>query len=204
LMWEVDSQATQDFIESFWAAHIHDWSNLEMDRMAPLDRLMVGKGWDHVYKGGEVFFRANGLSFMVTGCDLSYAAALLTNLSGNEEPLIWAKRLAHRYVETRNPATGIACGVYTQHYVRNSDFGDDYKDHFDNPYTEPFPFLIRSGDPFFRSLLFGQISSNPGTIGNIWASPYIGELILGRILGDKGREFVQWASEEMTAWAKEA
>lgn len=34
LMWSVDSKATKTFIESFWSAHILDWSNLDMNRIS--------------------------------------------------------------------------------------------------------------------------------------------------------------------------
>jgi len=116
-MWEVDSEATERFIESFWFVHILDWSDLDMDRIGGLEgSLRVPKGWEHEYKGGPVFFKSKlpwGTSFMNAGSDLFYAAAILSKLSSDKEPLVWGKRLAHRYVEIRNPKTGISCNKFT-------------------------------------------------------------------------------------------
>jgi pectate lyase len=114
MMWKVNPEATKQFIEAFWSAHILDWANLDMDRIAYFD---VGSGepWKHEYKGGPVFFKSKvswAHSFITTGSDLFCAAAVLTNLSGEKEPLVWGKRLAHRYVETRHPKTGISA-TYT-------------------------------------------------------------------------------------------
>jgi pectate lyase len=57
LMWQVYPNETRDYVESFWAAHIINWSNLDLCRYAPLDSYRVTKGWDHEYKGGPVFFK---------------------------------------------------------------------------------------------------------------------------------------------------
>jgi pectate lyase len=122
LMWQVNPKATEELIQAMWAAHILDWSNLDMDRSAPLDRLSVPKGWQQEYKGGPVFFEG-GSSMMAIGCDLFYAAAVLSELSGQEEPLTWAKRLAYRYIETRDTKVGISSGKYTlPRFVDNSEY----------------------------------------------------------------------------------
>ncbi|MBA7634362.1 hypothetical protein ES703_41946 [subsurface metagenome] len=34
LMWQVNPDVTKTFIESFWSAHILDWSNLDMNRIS--------------------------------------------------------------------------------------------------------------------------------------------------------------------------
>ena len=106
-MWEVDPKATKQFIEAYWSAHIDDWTKLAMDRHGSFDeRLEIP--WEHEYKGGPVFFVADGASMYCAGSDLVRAAVILSKLSGKKEPFIWAKRLAHRYVETRNSKTGIS------------------------------------------------------------------------------------------------
>src|SRR4030042_1452631 len=105
LMWEVNPQATKQFIEAFWSAHILDWADLEMNRHGSLSGTLE-KPWDYEYNGGPVFFEGKGISFSSTGNDLSYGAAMLTKLSGEKVPLDWAKRLSHRYVETSNPDVG--------------------------------------------------------------------------------------------------
>ena len=52
LMWEVTQDGLRDYVESFWAAHILNWSNLDMLRYAFLDAHKVTKGWNHEYRGG--------------------------------------------------------------------------------------------------------------------------------------------------------
>ena len=36
LMWKINPKATEQFIESFWSAHIVDWSNLDMNRIGSI------------------------------------------------------------------------------------------------------------------------------------------------------------------------
>jgi pectate lyase len=197
LMWDVNPDVTRRMIESFWASHIWDWSNLDMDRHGPFDRVWIPRGWDHEYKGGPVFFQSKvrwARSFSVTGSDLFYAAAILSSLSGDKRPLVWGKRLAHRYVETRHPKTGISDVIY------NLSGWDEQKWHQFPEYSPR-----HSKDP--RIAFFPH---NPFPTDNrLWSGtplihPYIGQLLLGEILGTEGKEFKQWALEELTAWGKVA
>ena len=203
LMWEVDPEATKEFIESFWSAHILDWSNLDMDRIGRLDRpLRVPKGWKHEYKGGPVFFKSKlpwGFSPATTGSDLVRAAAILSKLSGEKHSLIWAKRLVHRYVETRNPKTGIAAYVYNRDNLDSAQyqFGDDFRGHLVSD-GMLFPYHPTMGDPFVRQFMLRLGISYD--IANWWMSYFL----LGEILGAEGKEFTQWALEELTASGKVA
>jgi len=190
LMWEVDANATRDFIDSFWAAHILDWSNLDMNRIGRLSStLRIPKGWNETYKGGHVFFDSwPHNAFINTGTDLFHAAAFLAKQTGEKEPLIWAKRLAYRYVETRHPSTGISSIVYNQGTWANTNdqLLEDFKEHFGDPRTTRFP-PLRFSRPLFP---------NP----NVY--PWICYLLVGDMLDPEGKEFTQWALEELTAWGK--
>ncbi len=215
LMWEVDSSATKQFIETFWSAHILDWSNLDMNRYEMVSERFENP-WQHEYKGGPVFFRSkirNGISFMSTGSDLYYAAALLCKLSGEKEPLLWSKRLANRYVETRNAKTGISGCIYN---LRQTDqamaqFGDDFRGHIVNLGTI-FPVYPQLDDYVHptRSLTVSQPSRTRfrgfGMRGGAYHGlrPWICQLLLGEIMGGDGKEFNQWALEELTAIGKVA
>lgn len=86
LMWEVDAEATRQFVEAFWAAHIINWSNLDMNRVGRPFNASLEEPWIQAYKGGPVFFQSVGRSFLSTGSDLFYAAGILTKLSGDREP----------------------------------------------------------------------------------------------------------------------
>ncbi|MFQ6042008.1 MAG: hypothetical protein ACE5PV_14210 [Candidatus Poribacteria bacterium] len=107
-LYKVDSDATQFAIEGFWHKHIKDWSNLLFNRHGEYrdwDRTTV---WEHEYKGSPLPIIDNSmLSFINTGSDLIYAGATLFKLSGDEKPLLWAKRLLKRYDEIRNETTGL-------------------------------------------------------------------------------------------------
>jgi len=181
LMWKVDPQATKQFIEAFWSAHVLDWSNLDFNRHASLNN-QLEKSWIHEYKGGPIFFKGKGVTFSVTGSDLYYAAALLTKLSGDEEPLIWGKRLSYRYVETRDPKTGISFRLYTQQSGWSA-----LKD------------LL--ADDFKRDVLFDGMEF-PANWKILPVHMEICRLLLGEQLRDEGKEFTQWALEELTAMGK--
>jgi pectate lyase len=123
---------------------------------------------------------------------LFYAGAILSKLSGQEEPLIWSKRLAKRYVETRNPKTGIGGFQFNQSKTASCapgirgdraqyQYGDDFKGHF-----------------VVEGTLFPCYGNTPRV------RPQICQFLLGEVLGDEGKEFTQWALEELTAWGKVA
>ncbi len=192
LMWQVNPKATKQFLDAFWAAHILNWSNLEMNRHGSTKK-NLGNPWQNEYKGGPVFFWGTGLSFINTGSDLFYAGAMLSKLSGQKEPLIWSKRLARRYVETRNPKTGIGGYQFSQSKTAYCNgpsirgdrakyqYGDDFKDHF---VVEGTLFPCYGNTPVVR--------------------PRICQFLLGEMLGPDGKEFTQWALEELNAWGKVA
>ncbi len=191
LMWQVDPKATGQYLETFWAAHILDWSNLEMNRHGNMKK-QFGNPWKNDYKEGPVFFWGTGLSFINTGSDLFYAGAMLAKLSGDKEPLIWSKLMAKRYVDTRNPKTGIggyqfsqsrtaSCAPGIQGDRAQYQYGDDFPGHF-----------------VVEGTLFPCYGDTPEV------KPRICEFLLGEMLGAEGKEYTQWALEELTAWGKAA
>ena len=201
LMWEVNPQATKRFIEAFWSAHILNWSNLDMNRCALLSEPLEVP-WKHEYEGGPVFFESWGFSPINTGGDLCYAAAMLNMLLGEREPLVWGKRLVHRYIETRNPKTGFSYPVFT--VMRGWRIQVPSNDEILSK-LGPMPFIFR-GDAN-RALFechFGYDTPTPGTFLNPLSAVWICQLMLGDLLGDQGTEFTQWAIEELTAWGKVA
>ncbi|MHC4204954.1 MAG: pectate lyase [Planctomycetota bacterium] len=191
LMWQVNPQATRQYLETFWAAHILNWSNLEMNRHGS-PKKQFGNPWANEFKAEPVFFWGKGLSFLNTGSDLFYAGSMLSKLSGQDEPLIWSKRLAKRYVETRNPKTGI--GGYQFNQSRTASCAPGVRgDRAQYQYGDDFP-----GHFVVEGTLFPCYGSTPAV------KPQICQFLLGEALGDSGREFTQWALEELTAWGKVA
>jgi pectate lyase len=188
LMWDVDHEVTREFIESFWSAHIRDWSNLDMDRHGDTEK-PLDKPWGYEYDGGPVFFRGKGYCAFNAGSDLFYAAAILFKLSGREEALVWGERLAHRYVETRNPKVGISGYVYSRRKINNPQyhFGDDFKGH-----------LVLDGTLFPAGI--GLLDRSDALALQIRG--WICELLLGDLLGVHSQNFKRWTMEELTAWGK--
>jgi len=198
LMWEVDPQATKQFIDAFWSGHILDWSNLDMDRHGNMNERLE-KPWEHEYKGGPVFFEGRGLSFINTGNDLIYAAAWLTKLSGDKEPLVWAKRLAHRYVETRHPKTGISYWMYTKPSWGALESDDEIIRKLLVPGTDSFPWTAH---PIYRECTRGSRMPTPGISVHKKVFYWQSQFLVGDMLGSEGGEFKKWALEELTSFGK--
>ena len=197
LMWKVDPSITRDFIECVWAAHVKDWSNLDVDRGVRLDRLNVAKDWKQKYVGGPIYFETNSIPFCSTGMNLCYAAVAFSKFGGLSEPIAWGKRLAHRYVETRDPRTGYSDFSYTKD--RNSHpLAEDFEGHA----IRPVSFDFGGGNPSRRRPFIHIYILSPGLIGNYGCITSISELLFSQMLGDEGKEFQQWALEELTARGK--
>ncbi|MHC4444457.1 MAG: hypothetical protein ACYTBZ_03745 [Planctomycetota bacterium] len=177
LMWQVDSEATRRFIEGVWNAHVLQWEILDVNRHGSYGGA-VGKLWGHEYQGGPVYFDSKGLSFMMSGTDFVYAAALLSHLGSDDRPLVWSKRLARRYVEVRHPETGLGAS------------------NFSVPYTH----RMRKQFPQFD----GRFTE--ATVTDLYGSRYsdcaICQLKLGETLGPKGGNFLRWGIEDLTARAR--
>jgi len=145
--------------------------------------------WSHEYKGGPAIFKGKGIAFFTTGSSLCYAGTVLYELSDQEQALDWSRLLAKRYVDTRHPNTGISAFLYNS---PGNPLGEDMKDHFSDPRTSVFPF-----EPFEAT----RGISNPD---NTQVRPWISLFLVGDMLGEKGKDFTQWALEEFTAWGKVA
>ena len=188
LMWKVDPEATKKLIEALWCAHVIDWSNLDFDRGAPTTKDLQ-EPWEHEYKGGPTFFKSKvpwALANTLTGSSLIQAGTTLHRLSRQEQPLVWSKRLAKRFVDTRHPKTGISALLYNNSWLQ---LGEDMKEHFVDPHTTVFPWDLYE----FRYLYYPE---------NAQAHPWMSIFLVGKMLGEEGKEFTQWALEEFTAWGE--
>ncbi|WP_224337967.1 hypothetical protein [Haloprofundus halobius] len=201
LLFDVDAERTRCFVKAFWDAHVCDWSTLDFNRHGawgnrgnsndPLGDSNdshdsddpVGDVWNRDYEGGEVFFWGDGLTFVNTGSDLYYAAAQLAAYTGDDAPLRWSKRLAKRYVETRQEP-GISGYQFSQHpsYCNGPAIRGDRAQYQFAPYVHG-DHLVYEGTLFRpRPLVQRQ------------------QLALGERFGDRGGEFTRWAVEELRAW----
>ncbi len=114
LMIAANKKAALNFIEGFWATHIIDWRTLDMNRHGDhLNRSASRFPWKHRYAPDPPPFPGKGLSFCGTGCDLILAGVEYYRATRRGAPLEWANRLASRYAEARNSATGLVGYQYT-------------------------------------------------------------------------------------------
>ena len=192
LLWEANPKATQELIENIWNGHVLDWATLDFNRHGNPDKR--GRLWANEYRGGDVFFWGKGLTFHNAGSDFYYAAGLLTKLAGTPEPLVWAKRLSQRYVETRDPKTGLEGFQFSQCATAwCDDVGKLRGDRAQYQYGDDFP-----GHRVVEGTLFPCYGNTP------LIEPQLGRLLLGEALGEQGREFTRQAVEALTAWGKSA
>ncbi|MCJ7544623.1 MAG: pectate lyase [Phycisphaerae bacterium] len=188
LMHQADAAATQRFIEAFWNAHVYDWSVLDFNRHGAYDK-PPGTLWEHPYVGRAVWFTSRGLTFLNTGSDLYYAAAMLSHLTGDQRSLAWAKRLNHRYLETRDPVTGMGGYQFSIRYLPGADQWCDRAIHQ------------------FSGMLCGHVVregtvSTPRLITTICARAGAVRLALGEMLGADGAEFARSAVEDLAAYGR--
>ena len=192
LMWEASPRATQEIIENIWNGHVLDWATLDFNRHGSPNKR--GKLWANEYRGGDVFFWGKGLTFHNAGSDFYCAAGMLTKLSGAPEPLVWGRRLSQRYVETRDPKTGLEGYQFSQCATAwCDDVGKLLGDRAQYQYGDDF-----KGHRVVEGTLFPCYGNTPQV------EPQLGRLLLGEALGERGRDFTRQAVEAMTAWGKSA
>lgn len=188
LMHQVDAAATHRFMQAFWNAHVCDWSVLDFSRHGAYDK-PPGTLWDHRYVGRGVWFTGRGLTFLNTGSDLYYAAAMLSQFTGDERPLAWAKRLNHRYLQTRDPVTGMSGYQFTIRYLPGADQWTDRAMH------------QLSGMLCGHVVREGTVST-PRMITTICARAGVARLALGEMLAADGADFARSAVEDLAAYGR--
>jgi len=178
LMWQVDPERTRRYIEAVWNGHILDWETLDFNRHAKY-RPWKGSPWKaHEFKGGNVPFGGEGLTFIHSASDFALAAAMLYHLGGEEEALTWAERLMGHFMEARHPETGLGAANFTT--LKECRMAQQFP-QFGGRFTE-------------------------ATVTDIYGVRYTHTaacmLQMGQELGSRGTRFVQWALEDLTARAK--
>ncbi len=181
-MWELHPQKTKKYIEAIWGAQILDWSTLDMNRHGRFNRTNP-KLWDNEYKGGPIFFVGKGLTFLSAGTDLIYAAAMLSYLNDDPAPLEWANRMAYRYVETRNPKTGLG-GLQYNRYKRG--------DRAEVQFAEDLP-----GHVVYEGTL-----NVPRVCHVVTGTSATVRLMLSEKLGQRGANLAKWAIQDLKAFGK--
>jgi pectate lyase len=198
-LYEIEPAATVRLIKALWNAHVLNWSNLDMSRHGVYDAPM-GALWDNDYIGGDVFFEGKGLTFIRAGSDLVYAAGMLHHFTGDQGALTWARRLAHRYVEARDPVTQLGAYQYSQPTPTAgrgqagtfSWGGDRARNQFGLEFGER-ALEGKLFDPFHAEAVNGTSA--------------IAQMRIAEMLGvdfPAGAEFLDWVRSGMLAYARHA
>ncbi len=174
LMYEVDPNYTRKFLGILWSGHVLDWSDLDIDRHSLMIKPLAEPNWDTTYTAGPIFYVSKGRSFIPIATDLIYAAATLSRFSGDQRPLEWAKRLAHRYVETRDPNTGLSGTIYNH---------KEDPDRADKQFGDAAP-----GHRVMEATMWSPSTTIRADM--LW-------LMVGEMLGPQGKDLTQWALEDL-------
>ena len=222
LMWDVDPQATAQFLRALWQGHILDWETVALNRHA-----RYGSGppptpamWEQPFADPDPFFDSNGLSFLNCGADLVFGGAMLYHL-GNEQPaLTWAKHLAGMYTKARHPDTGMGAYQFTKPRRRQQPPAEgpltgnltysSYGDRTENKYGHS-----GSSDPndeFFNPIK-GEVADDGMLVareGWVWSISggfpryTLMQLFLAEAIGQDAMVFAQDAADHLEAHARHA
>lgn len=222
LMWDVDAEATTQFIRALWNGHVTDWRILDMNRHARYHANPPPgpEVWDRTFDNPEPYFEGNGLTFLNAGGDLIYAGSMLYALGGEQGALDWALRMAGMYTKARHPDTGMGTYQYSKPARRNeppaegpltgrltnSSYGDrienkfgrsgssDPEDEFYNPVKDK---LAADGLLVARE---GWVWSGSG--GFPWYT--LVQLALAETVGGSAAWFAEDAADHLEAHARHA
>ena len=205
-MWELDKEATAEFIRAFWNAHVLDWDRLDMTRHGRYG-LSMGKLWDNEFNQPEPFFEGPGLTFWVAGADLIYAGGMLYYLNKENGALKWTKRLADQYVRARHPKTGLGVLQYSKPLRRQQPPDgpltgtltySSYGDRAENQFGKDFPDVAREGWVLFN----GRPPFEHGR--TIYTNFSLVQMEIGELLGKEGEEILTSTIDGIKAYIKYA
>ena len=187
LMWRADAAATRKLMETIWAGHVLDWSSLDYNRHADTEKICLPR-WDDEFDDDlEVPFPAQGgnLSFANVTPPLMHCGVMLTLLDENHQALAWTRRLAYRWQQGKDPATGLCGGQlsYREHDRARDALGHVHPDINEAKIVASYHQVAR-----YHHLPLAQMQAAEALIA------------AGGKPAEVGREFVEWASEDLKAY----
>lgn len=197
-MYKVNPEETKNNIASYFGMHVKDWNRLSVNRHGRYDVLPKDSQYANAPKAEyPVMYFTRDLTFINAASDLVRAGAYDFMLTGNENALKWSKAIAKQFISARHPDTGLGGFQYTIYMTTNLE---------DPPL---------SADRVQANLMpeIGAYTSNPDNAIEPyflidWAitcryATYDAEILqLGKMLGENGKEYVQWAVEDLKALTK--
>ena len=189
LFWRVDPGKTKRLCGAIWAAHVLDWSLLDYNRHARTETSGEPQ-WDQSFNENvEVPFPSvkENLSFAMVTPSLMNAGVALATLDNNSNALICTRRLVYRWQQARDPKTGLSGGQLS---YRKKDRAQEALGHVYTNINEAKIVASYHQIDRYHHLPLAQMQE--------------GERLLAHG-GDcvaVGREFIDWASEDLKVYAK--
>ncbi len=189
LMWRVDPAATRKLMETIWAAHVLDWSRLDYNRHASGKRPAAAKWGATFDEDIEVPFPAKGgnLSFVNVAPPLIHSGTMLAVLDANAAALTWTRRLVYRWQQGEHPKTGL-CGGQVSY--RKHDRARDALGHVHPKINEAKIVASYHQTCRYHQLPLSQMQAGEALIA------------AGGKRRDVGRQFIEWASGDLKAYAQ--
>ena len=140
-LYQINPEATKNYVIAFWNAHVEDWDTLDMGRHGNYNKKFNPNIFkEHLPKNIvnprklPVLPETKGVTFINAGSDLIYSAYILNSLSPDKDMLMWGKTVFTQYQLAKNPKTGAPVYQFTSPKRRewppkndkdtNSKFGD--------------------------------------------------------------------------------
>jgi pectate lyase len=188
LMWRVDPTATARLMETIWAAHILDWSRLDYNRHASVKKPLKPQ-WNHDFdEDVDVPFPTQGgnLSFVNVTPPLLRSGVMLGILGKDPDALQWTRRLISRWQQAKHPGTGLSGGQLS---YRKHDRAQDALSHVHPTINEARIVASYHQTNRYHDLPLAQMQAGQ-------------ELLkAGGRCAEIGREFIQWASDDLSTYA---
>ena len=202
LMYEVDAKATEHLVTGIWRQHVLTENGLMFDRHNAYEK-SGSFCWDGVKDCEDEAFRERvGLTFITTGDDLVYSAAMLGVLSKDPRPWQWGCRLAGLYQKARDPNTHL--GVYQFSNVKKLEDESTARSperRYMSKYGDRAARQIGTLDGFEvteKSLLFvGQAHA-------VYAKHSLMQLHLASLKQEESTPYIDWTTTGLKAFAKYA
>ena len=187
-MWRVDAESARRLMAAIWATHILDWSLLDYNRHANTEKPATPQ-WNHKFDDRiEVPFPAKGsnLSFANVTPPLMHSGTILAVLDKNTDVLTWTHRLAHRWQQGKHPQTGLCGGQLS---YRKNDRAQDALGHVHPSINEAKIVASYHQTSRYHHIPLAQMQA--------------AETLLeaGGRYADVGREFIEWAVEDLKIYA---
>ena len=119
---EIAPDKAEAMVKQVWMGHIIDWKSLWFNRHASYGKVVKESAtWDNteqfIDNPEDPFIRDHeGQSFFVAASEYLHFATELYKRTGDEKALLWAKRLAYKYVNAKDSITGMLPLTFTTGY----------------------------------------------------------------------------------------